>query len=277
MSGDPDGVRRAVFAGIEDLVAFGLDELLLPASAPRASPRSTPPAESGPAAVPAPERRGLPRPPMAEVPAAVEAPTILSRPPAAPEVADSLDRIAAEVAACTRCRLSSTRTRVVPGQGNPRARLFFVGEAPGYDEDRSGLAFVGLAGQLLTRMIEAMGLSRDEVFIANVLKCRPPENREPASDEAAACLPFLRRQVALVRPELIVCLGSHAVRGVLSSEASVGRLRGRPQQYAGIPVVVTYHPSYLLRMPEMKKPAWEDLKLALKLLGLPVPTRGAGA
>jgi DNA polymerase len=150
----------------------------------------------------------------------------------------------------------------------------FVGEAPGADEDRQGLAFVGRAGQLLTKMIAAMGLDRDEVFIANVLKCRPPGNRDPAPNEVDRCLPFLKRQVALIRPEILVALGGHAMKNLLQTEASVGRMRGRVHDYDGTPLVVTYHPAFLLRSPDMKRAAWEDLQLVLRTLGLGPPDRG---
>jgi DNA polymerase len=147
----------------------------------------------------------------------------------------------------------------------------FVGEAPGADEDAQGLAFVGAAGQLLTKMIGAMGMSRDEVFIANVLKCRPPGNREPGPEEVSRCLPFLERQIALVQPKVLCALGSHAARNVLATDVSVGKLRGRVHSAFGTQVVVTYHPAYLLRSPGEKVKAWEDLKLVLDLLGRSPP------
>lgn len=186
----------------------------------------------------------------------------------------SLEAMAEEIAVCTRCALSETRTRTVPGQGSAAARIMFVGEAPGADEDRQGLAFVGRAGQLLTKMIVAMGLDRDKVFIANVLKCRPPGNRDPAPNEVDRCLPFLKRQIALIRPEILVALGGHAMKNLLQTEASVGRMRGRVHDYDGTPLVVTYHPAFLLRSPDMKRAAWEDLQLVLRTLGLAPPDRG---
>jgi DNA polymerase len=188
----------------------------------------------------------------------------------------ALESIAQEAAACTRCSLATTRNRVVPGQGNPDAAIMFVGEAPGADEDQQGLAFVGRAGQLLTRMIEAMGLQREDVFIANVLKCRPPGNRDPQPDEVVSCSPFLERQLAVVRPRVVVALGGHAMKSLLGSDATVGRMRGAVHDYRGTPLVVTYHPAYLLRSPAMKKPAWDDLKLALKVIGREPPQRGLG-
>jgi len=187
------------------------------------------------------------------------------------DAAAALAAIAEEVASCTRCGLHATRTKAVPGQGNPAAEILFVGEAPGADEDRSGLAFVGRAGQLLTKMIKAMGFEREEVFIANVLKCRPPGNRDPRPEEAAACLPFLKRQIRLIRPGVIVALGAHAARNLLGTSESVGRMRGREHVYEGIPLVVTYHPSYLLRSPGEKRKAWDDLKRALRVIGREPP------
>jgi uracil-DNA glycosylase len=180
-----------------------------------------------------------------------------------------LDPLRAFLADCRRCRLCEQRTQVVFGVGNPSARLMFVGEGPGEDEDLRGEPFVGRAGQLLTDMIEkGMGLRRQDVYIANVVKCRPPGNRNPQKDEIAQCSPFLRRQVALVRPEVIVALGTFAAQTLLRSEATIGKLRGAWHEYEGIPLRPTYHPAYLLRSPEQKKPAWEDLKAVLERLGI---------
>jgi len=160
----------------------------------------------------------------------------------------------------------------VPGQGNLLSPdIMFIGEAPGADEDRQGLAFVGLAGQLLTKMIAAMGYARDEVFIANICKCRPPQNRQPALTEMQACLPYLRAQIAIVRPRAIVALGATAVKGLLDSSAGISRLRGTWTAYMGIPLMPTYHPAYLLRVPPAKHEAWDDLKKVLQRLGRPVP------
>lgn len=185
------------------------------------------------------------------------------------------------VSGCTRCALSQTRTKTVFGQGNPDARLVFVGEAPGFEEDRQGLAFVGRAGQLLTRMIEkGMGLSRDDVFICNVLKCRPPNNRNPAADEVAACSPYLLDQLSIIAPEVIVALGAPATQTLLNTHEGIGRLRGRfhdffliegPVAGTPIPLMPTYHPAYLLRSPGEKAKSWEDLKLVMQKLGLPQP------
>ena len=163
------------------------------------------------------------------------------------------------------------------GQGNPDARLVFVGEAPGYEEDKQGLAFVGRAGQLLTKMIAAMGLSRDDVFICNVLKCRPPGNRDPLADEILACSPYLREQLQIIQPEVLIALGSPAAKTLLNTAQSIGKLRGRFHDYflsgvtdegPSVPLMPTYHPAYLLRNPAEKGRAWEDLQIVMDMLGL---------
>ncbi len=185
-----------------------------------------------------------------------------------------------EVKNCRKCGLAQTRTQTVFGQGNAAARLVFVGEAPGFEEDKQGLAFVGRAGQLLTRMITAMGLSRDDVFICNVLKCRPPNNRDPSADEILACDSYLRRQVEIIDPEVLVTLGAPASKTLLNTAEAIGRLRGRFHEYfvsggtgdgPSIPLMPTYHPAYLLRSPGEKGKAWADLQLVMKRLGLPDP------
>jgi len=167
---------------------------------------------------------------------------------------------------CPRCKLSKSRTNIVFGQGNPRAELMFVGEAPGRDEDEQGLAFVGKAGQLLTKIVEAMGYKRDDVFIANVLKCRPPNNRNPEPDEVAACRPFLEEQIRLIAPKVIVTLGTFAAQALLETDESIGRLRGRWRSARGVRVMPTFHPAFLLRSPERKKDVWEDMKLVRDFL-----------
>ena len=162
---------------------------------------------------------------------------------------------------CPRCKLSKTRTNIVFGQGNPKADLMFVGEAPGRDEDEQGLAFVGRAGQLLTKIIEAMGMTREDVFIANVLKCRPPNNRNPEPDEVASCRPFLDEQIRLISPKVIVTLGTFAAQALLETDEPIGRMRGRWRSAQGTRVMPTFHPAFLLRSPERKKDVWEDMKL----------------
>jgi len=180
--------------------------------------------------------------------------------------------IAAQAEACAACALQQNRTKSVPGQGNPDSPdVMFIGEAPGYDEDQQGLAFVGAAGQLLTKMIAAMGYRRDEVFIANICKCRPPGNRTPLPEEMQKCLPFLRAQIAVVRPKTIVLLGGTAIKGLLDTQVGVNRMQGQWTQYEGIPVMPTFHPSYLLRFEPAKHDAWRALKLVLARLGKPVP------
>jgi DNA polymerase len=170
----------------------------------------------------------------------------------------------AQVSACTRCRLHQTRTQTVFGVGNRTADWMIIGEAPGAEEDRRGEPFVGRAGQLLDQMLAAIGLARDKVFIANILKCRPPGNRDPSADEAQACRGYLDRQIALVAPRLILAVGRIAAQQLLETDAPIGRLRGRVHKLGSteIPVVVTYHPAYLLRTPSQKRKAWEDLCLA---------------
>lgn len=178
-----------------------------------------------------------------------------------------LAAVAADIFGCKRCVLHRTRTNTVPGQGNPSPEVLFIGEAPGADEDEQGLAFVGAAGQLLTRMILAMGLQREEVFIANILKCRPPENRVPTPEEMETCMPYLKRQIACLKPKVIVAMGATAVRGLLHSETGITKLRGIWKVFQDIPVMPTFHPAYLLRNPPAKKEAWEDLKSVLRRIG----------
>ena len=186
--------------------------------------------------------------------------------------------LAEEVAICRKCaELAATRTQTVFADGSPSARLMFIGEAPGADEDRTGVPFVGRAGQLLTDMItKGMGLRRQDVYIANILKCRPPENREPSGEESANCLPYLERQIDIIRPEFICLLGRVAVQYLLGTTLSMGKLRGKWYRYQGIATIVTYHPAYLLRTPSAKKDAWEDLQILMNAMGLPVPSRKKG-
>ena len=186
----------------------------------------------------------------------------------------SLATLRETVASCQLCGLCRTRTQTVFADGSGKNRLMFVGEAPGADEDATGVPFVGRAGQLLTKMIEnGMGLSRKDVYIANVLKCRPPGNRNPEPAEIASCRPYLDAQIDLVKPVVLVALGKFAAHFLLETEEPITRLRGRWGSRAGIPVMPTYHPSFLLRQPEKKKEAWEDLQQVLRKLGLPIPGR----
>jgi DNA polymerase len=185
------------------------------------------------------------------------------------DVNDSLVKIREDIGDCQRCKLCATRTHIVFGTGDPKAKLVFVGEAPGADEDAQGLPFVGRAGQLLTKIIEAIGLSRDHVYICNVIKCRPPENRFPEKDEIASCSPFLVRQLEVISPKVICCLGAAAAQTILKTKSSVGWMRGRFQDYRGAKLIVTYHPAYLLRNPDAKRDVWEDMKKIKALLDTP--------
>lgn len=184
----------------------------------------------------------------------------------------TLDDLAQEIAKCTKCPLYRTATKPVPGQGSATAELVCVGEAPGESEDKSGLAFVGAAGQLLTKILAAINLSREEVFICNVLKHRPPGNRNPLPHEVEACSPYLVRQLEIIRPKVIVAFGTFAAQTLLETKLSIGKLRGQVHRYYGVPLVVTYHPAALLRNPAWKRPTWEDVQLARRVLD-----RAAGA
>jgi uracil-DNA glycosylase family 4 len=200
--------------------------------------------------------RGVP----AEQPA--PQPVVFSKSPA-----DALAAIRADIGDCTRCKLHTLgRTQVVFGVGNPNADLMFVGEAPGGDEDIQGMPFVGRAGQLLTKIIEAIGLTRDDVYIANVIKCRPPQNRNPEPDEVETCEPFLFRQIDTIQPKVIVALGKFAAQALLRTDAPISRLRGRVFDYRGAKLIPTFHPAYLLRNPSSKREVWEDMKVARGLL-----------
>ena len=183
----------------------------------------------------------------------------------------TLSEIREELGDCTRCRLCETRKSIVFGEGNPKARLVFVGEGPGRDEDIQGRPFVGRAGQLLTKIIRAMKLERKDVYICNVVKCRPPGNRNPQPDEVASCEPFLMKQIESINPEVIVSLGSVATGLMLKlKNFKMGQLRGTFHQYGDSKLMITYHPAALLRNPSLKKPVWEDMKLVMKELGIPV-------
>jgi DNA polymerase len=209
----------------------------------------------------------------ADVPAAV--PMMFAR-----SGVELLSAIRDDLGECTRCKLHTQgRRQIVFGVGNPSADLMFVGEAPGADEDAQGIPFVGRAGQLLTKMIEAMGFKRDDVYIANVLKCRPPGNRNPEPDEIATCQPFLFRQIASIEPKVIIALGAFAAKTLLETQDPISRLRGRVYEFRGAKLIPTFHPSFLLRSPGFKRDAWEDLKKALALLGrdLPAPSHSAHA
>lgn len=188
---------------------------------------------------------------------------------------EALRVIREDIGDCTRCRLHKQgRKQIVFGVGNPKADLMFIGEAPGADEDIQGEPFVGRAGQLLTNMIKAMGLSREDVYIANIIKCRPPGNRTPERDECETCSPFLMRQISVVGPKVIVALGAVAAKTLLAINSSMGELRGRWYDFRGTKLAVTYHPAFLLRDPRQKKETWKDLQMVMRELGLPMPTKG---
>jgi uracil-DNA glycosylase family 4 len=198
------------------------------------------------------------------------------------EAAVEMERIGGAVSDCRRCPLGSLRTNAVPGEGSANARIAFVGEAPGADEDAQGRPFVGRAGKLLDKIIAAMGLKREEVFIGNILKCRPPENRDPRPEEIVKCLPFLQEQLEIMKPDIIVALGAHAARTLLDTNKSIGQLRGKFHDYypgamaKPIKLMATYHPAYLLRSysPENRGRVWADMQQVLTELGLPIPEHG---
>jgi uracil-DNA glycosylase family 4 len=209
-----------------------------------------------------PPRKSVPEPP----------PIAAATKPA--DKAAALRMIREDIGDCTRCALHKGRNKLVFADGSPNARLMFVGEGPGADEDAQGLPFVGRAGQLLNNMITAMGLKREEVYIANVVKCRPPGNRTPEPEEANTCSPFLFRQIDVVRPEVIVALGATAATYLLGQRQPLAGLRGRVHSFRGTKLIVTYHPAFLLRDPRQKKEAWADLQIAMRELGLKAPGRG---
>jgi uracil-DNA glycosylase family 4 len=181
---------------------------------------------------------------------------------------ETLKEIRTDLGDCRRCRLSKSRKNIVFGTGDPAARLMLVGEGPGYEEDQSGEPFVGAAGRLLTRIIEAIHQSREQVYICNIIKCRPPGNRNPMPDEIETCFPFLKRQIASVKPDIICALGTFAAQTLLETRAPISKLRGSFHDYSGIKVLPTYHPAYLLRNPDKKRDVWEDMKKLMKALGM---------
>lgn len=217
--------------------------------------------------------------PEGDASVAVDAPrlTAVAAPPAASSLFDAgaadapqetLEDVRRDIGDCTRCKLCGLgRKTIVFGVGSPTADLMFAGEAPGYDEDVQGIPFVGRAGQLLTKIIEAMGLRREDVYIANVIKCRPPENRNPEADEVRTCEPFLFRQIDVIQPKVIVALGTFAAQCLLKTNAPISKLRGRLFPYRGAQLVPTFHPAYLLRSPDKKRDCWEDMKKVMALLG----------
>jgi uracil-DNA glycosylase len=266
--------RRLVLDSIRDYLGQLAEEGLegLPAPTPaRADAKRTASAAS-PLAVDGASSRAAATSPPRPAPAPVE---LLSRYPGL-EKSATLEELSAFIGDCKRCKLAPLRTHLVFGVGNPNADLMFVGEAPGADEDARGEPFVGRAGQLLTDIIErGMGLSRADVYICNVIKCRPPDNRNPEPDEVAACEPFLMRQIDLVRPRAIVALGSFAVQALLKVKTPISRLRGNWQEVRGVKLMPTFHPAYLLRSPGEKRLVWQDIQEVMKVLGLEIPARGS--
>lgn len=247
------GARRA-----EYLEALGID-CWVPRAVPAATATTEVPSELAPAAALEPE--SVEPPPSAGAGSAPER-------PGAAGAAEAWEQLLAQVRTCTACALHETRTQAVFGVGNRRAEWMVIGEAPGAEEDRRGEPFVGRAGQLLDAMLRSIGLGREtNVYIANILKSRPPGNRDPRPEEVAACLPYLHRQISLVRPKLLLAVGRIAAQTLLGTDAPLGRLRGRAHTFGehNVPLVVTYHPAYLLRSPAEKRKAWEDLKFARSL------------
>jgi uracil-DNA glycosylase len=239
------------------------DVLAKAGAKPPSSPALTAPASPSPSAT-AP---GGPPPPVGDVPPGI----VIGGPgrelfASAAAHLDSLDTVAAAVASCTRCSLYKTALNPVPGTGSPHAELMIVGEAPGATEDEQGHPFVGAAGQLLTKILAAVDLKRDDVFICNVLKHRPPGNRNPLPDEVTACSPYLFRQFELIRPKAILALGTFAAQALLQTKLSIGKLRSQIHRFHGVPLVVTYHPAALLRNPSWKRPTWEDVQLVRRIL-----------
>jgi uracil-DNA glycosylase len=210
-----------------------------------------------------PKRQPRPAPAKAKVQGTIENAEAIA---AAAKPGESLDAIRADIGDCRRCKLAAGRKNIVFGSGNPKAELMFVGEAPGADEDEQGLPFVGRAGQLLTRIIESIGIDRKDVFICNILKCRPPGNRNPETDEIAACEQFLFRQIAAVRPKIICALGAFGAQTLLRKTEAIGRLRGSLLDYRGAKLIATFHPAYLLRNPYEKRKVWEDMRVIRKYL-----------
>ena len=207
------------------------------------------------------------KPVVAEEPLLFEIPKP-TQPPLTTEAwgaAGSVDELNRQICECLKCPLGHTRTKFVFGVGNPHATFMLIGEAPGADEDAQGEPFVGRAGQLLNKILEAIHFKRDDVYICNILKCRPPGNRKPAPEEVEQCIPYLKKQIQLIKPKIILCLGLTAAENLLQTTESLGKLRGRVLQYEGIPLMVTYHPAALLRNPNWKRPTWEDVQAARKL------------
>ncbi|MBT4098520.1 MAG: uracil-DNA glycosylase [Gemmatimonadetes bacterium] len=262
----PQETLRQVRRALEDLVLFEGRQFIAPAD--MSHPAAPDEAQVEAAQV---EPSGEPEPqmpePMAAEPDQIQAEPQMMEAPPTPQVSgtESLEGFRQQICECTKCELGHTRNHFVFGAGRADADILFVGEAPGADEDRQGEPFVGAAGQLLTKIIEAMGLRREDVFICNLLKCRPPNNRDPLPEEVASCEPYLKEQIRLVAPKVICCLGKFASQALLRSDLSLSRMRGQQHTYEGIPLVVTYHPAALLRNASYKRDTWEDVKTVRRL------------
>ena len=262
------GVPRAEVTAAPDVAAPAVAR----AAAPRAEAAS--PGAGSPRVAPSPPLAAAPEPALfPNAPVAV--PVVPAAPALAPEeVRRRLDVLAATVSGCTRCALHAGRTQTVFARGSGVSGLCFVGEGPGADEDAQGYPFVGKAGQLLDRMIVAMGFARDDVYVCNIVKCRPPDNRKPEPEEMAACMPYLKEQLELLAPQVIVALGATAVQGLFGTTEGITRMRGRWKLYGGrTPVMPTFHPAYLLRTPAAKREVWDDLQAVLRQMGRAPPPR----
>lgn len=257
--------RALARAYLEQQRLLGTDAVVLPPSgvtpAPAAAPVPAPGPRPAPGERPAPSKTELPPPGLSYDPPARD---LFAADPL--QQVTTLAQVAELVAGCTKCRLCEARTHTVPGEGPEGARLVCVGEGPGRTEDETGRPFVGQAGELLTKILAAIGLSREQVYICNVVKCRPPQNRTPQYDEIAACVPYLHRQLELLRPKVILAMGNTAAQTLLNTKQSLGALRSRMHRFRGVPVIVTYHPAALLRNPNWKKPTWDDVRIAHRLL-----------
>lgn len=251
---------------LEQRVQVGEDRVVLPGRQGDASPVPLPGTASKGSGKREPEPKWKKNAPPIPEPGLVVAPPPKDLFTADPLAHKSLDELAAMIRTCPKCRLSKSRTQAVPGEGPADARLMVVGEGPGAKEDETGRPFVGRAGELLTEILAAIDLPRETVFICNIVKCRPPENRKPQQEEIDACVPYLYRQIEIVRPGVILAMGGTAAETLLGVKQPLGRLRNRVHDFRGIPLVVTYHPAALLRNPHWKKPTWDDVRIARQLL-----------
>lgn len=267
--------RALARAYLEQQRLLGTDAVMVPAPGELVTPASVAPGDAtGGGSLPPAAHPGSTAGPREKEGGATDLPSGLAYDPPAQDLfsADPVQRaatpaeIADLVAGCTKCRLCEARTNTVPGEGPETARLVVVGEGPGKTEDETGRPFVGKAGELLTKILGAIGLAREQVYICNIVKCRPPENRTPQYDEIAACVPYLFRQIELIGPRVILAMGNTAAQTLLNTKQSLGALRSKVHRFRGIPLIVTYHPAALLRNPNWKKPTWDDVRIAHRLL-----------